>query len=311
MPNPYRLDLAFACQPVTLAAQPTGDKVRFKGIAYSGGVIPQYGHMGDVAIDLASLQNPDAVDLPVLIDHNAAIDSIAGKGTLSRVGQALHITGELTNATQAGKQIIALMSEGYPLQMSVGLQASMRQTNAAISQDINGNTMKVATVFDQARIVEVSFVPTGADPHTSAAQFSAQPLSPAPQTVTLKGVSMTRTPEDQALIDSLQTQITASAEQIAALQAAAEAAATEQRTAELSALFTELGRDQPTDTKAYLAMKPESFTAFCADLRAMKPAPRDRALFSSQAASRAGKPEGNDRAAALFAAVAATSRKAA
>jgi hypothetical protein len=121
MPKPYRLDLSFACAPVTLAADTALGKVRFTGIAYSGGVIPSYGYMGDVAIDLSTLQNPDAQNLPVLIDHNAAIDSIAGKGNLTRVGNALHITGELTAATEAGRQISALMAEGYPLQMSVGM----------------------------------------------------------------------------------------------------------------------------------------------------------------------------------------------
>jgi hypothetical protein len=36
---------------------------------------------------------------------------------LTRVGNALHITGELTQATEAGQQIAALMAEGYPIDM--------------------------------------------------------------------------------------------------------------------------------------------------------------------------------------------------
>lgn len=307
MPNPYRLDLAFAIQPIAFDAQPASEKVRFTGIAYSGGVIPSYGWLGDVAIDLASLQNPNAQNIPVLIDHSAEIENIAGKGNLSCVGNALHITGELTAATKAGKQIAALLGEGYPLQLSVGMQANLRETTEATrSQQLNGQNLNVKAVFEQCRILEVSFVPTGADPHTSASQFAARALDPVSQTVTLKGVSMTRTAEDQALIDGLQSQITAGAEQIAALQAAIEAAATTQRTAELSALFTELGRDLPSDTTAYMAMKPESFAAFCADLRAMKPAPRDRALFSSQAASmstRQTTPDAADKTAALQASI--------
>lgn len=31
---------------------------RFSGVAYSGGVIPQYGFFGDVAIDLATFKTP-------------------------------------------------------------------------------------------------------------------------------------------------------------------------------------------------------------------------------------------------------------
>ena len=98
----HRINLSFAA---TREGTGTGDKVRFKGIAYSGGIIPSRGYMGDVAIDLSSLKNPDAQNLPVLIDHSAQIDCIAGKGALSRVGNALHITGELTQATDSGKKI--------------------------------------------------------------------------------------------------------------------------------------------------------------------------------------------------------------
>jgi len=317
MPNPYRLDLAFTCQRVQMRAEAPDvapaatDKVRFTGVAYSGGVIPAYGWLGDVAIDLATLQNADAQDLPVLVDHCAEIESIAGKGNLSRVGNALHITGELTTATTAGQQIAALMAEGFPLQLSVGMQANLRELTEPAQ--INGQTLAVKAVFEQARILEVSFVPTGADPHTSAAQFSAKALESVPANpVNLKGVTMTRTTEDQALIDSLQAQITASAEQIAALQSQISEAATAARTAELSALFTELGRDLPADTAPYIAMSADSFNAYCADLRANKPAPRDRALFSAQSpakAAKAGAPNGTDRASALFAAVASIATK--
>ena len=312
MPNPYRLDLAFAVKPVALDAQAASDKVRFTGVAYSGGVIPSYGWLGDVAIDLATLQNPDAQNIPVLIDHSTEIENIAGKGNLSRVGNALHITGELTAATEAGKQIAALMAEGYPLQLSVGMQATLRETTEATRQQpLNGQSLNVKAVFESARILEVSFVPTGADPHTSAAQFSAKALAPVPQPATMKGVIMTRTPEDQALIDSLQNQITAFAEQVSALQAAQTAAAEATRTAELGALFTELGRDIPADVKPYIAMSADSFKAYAADLRANKPAPRDRALFSAQSTTKATtKADGTDRTAALFAAVQAISHKA-
>lgn len=313
MPNPYRLDFTFAVQPVTPDAQTMGDKVRFTGVAYSGGVIPAYGFLGDVAIDLATLQNPDAQNIPVLINHATEIESIAGKGNLMRIGNALHITGELTQATQAGKQIAALMAEGYPLQLSVGMQASLRETlEATRAQQLNGQTLQVRAVFEQARIIEVSFVPTGADPHTSAAQFSAQAIPGAPPVspTTMKGVIMTRTPEDQALIDSLQTQISASGEQISALQTQITEAATVTRTAELGALFVELGRDLPADAKPYVAMSAEGFQTYCADMRAGKPAPRDRALFSAQSTTHAPKTQGADRTVALFAAVQAISKKA-
>lgn len=313
MQNPYRLDFTFAVQPVAFDAQPHSDKVRFTGVAYSGGVIPDYGWLGDVAIDLATLKNPDAQNIPVLIDHSAEIENIAGKGNLSRQGNALHITGELTQATEAGKQIAALMAEGYPLQLSVGMQASLRETTEATrQQQVNGQNLSVKAVFEQARIVEVSFVPTGADPHTSAAQFSATPIEPVSQPAK-KGVIMTRSPEDQALIDDLQKQIKdsnklikQSADQIAELQSCIADGAVKQRKAQLNALFGELGRDAPKDTSVYEVMTDHAFSAYCADMLAMKPAPKDRALFQSQAthmAARATVPEAQDKTTALLSAV--------
>lgn len=300
----YRLNLAFACKPVALSAPLPGRDdpfpVRFTGVAYSGGVIPAYGALGDVAIDLSSLQNPDAVDIPVLIDHSDKIDSIAGKGTLSRVGDTLHITGELTQSTEAGKKVSALMGEGFPLQMSVGMQAALRKGNEYPT--VNGQTMSVRHVFSDARILEVSFVPSGADPNTHVAKFSATPVLPA----NLKGVTMTRTAEDQAMIDGLQTQVTALNEQLTALKAESAAAAEASRKAELSALFTELGRDMPADVTAFVAMSADQFKAVAQTMREMKPAAAARALFSSQSvAMAAGKtaPEPQDKLNALLSSV--------
>jgi len=292
----YRLNLAFACQPAQLDAQ---GALRFTGVAYSGGVIPNYGALGDVAIDLASLQNPDAVNIPVLVDHNASINAIAGKGTLSCKDGALHITGELTQSTEAGKQITALMDEGFPLQMSVGMQAALRPGSDYSS--INGQTMNVRNVFSSARILEVSFVPSGADPNTSVAKFSAVPVSS-----TMKGVTMTRTAEDQAMIDGLQSQVSALTQQVSDLQAAASAAAAEQRKTEMSALFTEIGKEIPADVTAFMAMSADQFKAMAQTMRELKPAQAARSLFSSQTVTMAaGKPtpENQERVNALLASV--------
>jgi phage head maturation protease len=298
-PQPYAIGLTFAAQRVQMkAGQPDpGAPVRFTGVAYSGGIVPGYGYLGDVAIDLASLQNPDAIDLPVLVDHDTRMERIAGKGALKRVVNAsgiteLHITGELTQATEAGRQIAALMAEGYPLQLSVGMGANLREVSEPI--ELNGQRIAVRHVFEQALIRETSFVPTGADPHTRAAAFSAQPITPPG----LKEgqTTMSRTPEDQKLIDQQTTQLAAQTAQIAALQTQIDAQAKATRSAALSALFTEIGRDPLAADKAapYLDMTDASFAAFAADLRAMHKAarPADRALFASQSHAMGGQPAG-------------------
>lgn len=45
--------------------------MRFRGVAYSGGTIPQYGFYGDACIDLASLRLPER-ELFALVDHEPA-----------------------------------------------------------------------------------------------------------------------------------------------------------------------------------------------------------------------------------------------
>lgn len=75
---------------------------------------------------------------------------------------------------------------------------------------------------------------------------------------------MTRTPEDQALIDGLQTQL-------AQLQATVAQTAQAQREAQFAALCRDIGRDVvPTGDglQPYLDMTEATFAAYCADMRA-------------------------------------------
>lgn len=298
--------LSFAPQQV--APGTNNGPVRFSGVAYSGGVVPQYGWLGDVAIDLDSLQNPDGDNLPVLIDHDASIDSIAGRGQITRATTdagltELHISGELTTATEAGQRIARLMAEGYPLQMSVGMAANVREVSQAVP--LNGRTLNVAAVFEQALVREVSFVAVGADPNTLAQQRLAATaqFSHSTPPASKDAPSMPRTPEDQALIDGLQ-------QQLAALQAQTQAAAAQRRSADMAALFADLGRDVPTGdaAKPYQDMPEATFAVFAADLRAAHQSARkaDSALFNAQGTQRAQQPAAQntaERGAGLLAAV--------
>ncbi len=80
--------LTFAVRP----ADKDGGALRFEGVAYSGGVVPAYGWHGDVVIDLASLKNADGEELPVLVDHQASVEAIAGKGRQVRVSDTPNAT---------------------------------------------------------------------------------------------------------------------------------------------------------------------------------------------------------------------------
>jgi hypothetical protein len=128
-------------------ARPGAEPKRFAGIAYSGGVVPNYGWYGDIAIDLATLRNPQG-RVPVLIDHDRAINKIAGQGELAVDDNALVITGELTDVTETGRMVAGLLTGGFPLQMSIGIQAETEELKAP--QQINGRELAVRHGFRHA-----------------------------------------------------------------------------------------------------------------------------------------------------------------
>ncbi|QIK39014.1 hypothetical protein GWK36_14560 [Caldichromatium japonicum] len=205
-PHTRFLDLTLA---VSVAEAKAGAPVRFTGLAYSGGVIPVYSWMGDVAIDLSGLQNPDGDEIPVLENHDSRIEAIAGRGrifrALSETGVAqLHIDGVLTTATEAGRRIAQLMSEGFPLQLSVGMSANLHELSEPIQ--VNGQTLNIAAVFENPLIRECSFVSVGADPDTRVARLS---LCDTMQSSIRhdKESFMARSAKDQALIESQHTTI--------------------------------------------------------------------------------------------------------
>ena len=276
--------LTFSVAPA--AAPEAGKPVRFAGVAYSGGIVPSYGWLGDVAIDLSTLQNAQGDELPVLVDHDTRIDAIAGRGRIRTQTDAagatsLLIEGELTASTEAGARIAALMGEGFPLQMSVGMNANLREVSQPLA--VNGQTLNVAGVFEQPHLREVSFVAVGADPNTRAGQTLSIQLPNRQKEHT----AMARTPEDEALITGLQTQV-------AELQSTLQALHTAQRSAALSALMGEIGRDVPQGdaAKPYMAMADEAFATFSADMRAMHKAALSATqgrghLFASQATQKA------------------------
>lgn len=162
--------------PFTPAVEPArlGLPTRFSGVAYSGGAIPSYGAHGDVAIDLASLRVP-AVALFALVDHDPV--RRAGKLTARITGNQLLVAGEFFATTEAGREVAALFSEGAPWQMSVGIQVAVEGRDRR-SVTVNGRTLTVDTVFRNAVLREVSFVPVGADPETSVQAFAKANAAP-------------------------------------------------------------------------------------------------------------------------------------
>ncbi len=245
---------------------PTG----FSGIAYSGGVVPNYGWYGDTAIDLASVTLPERIF--ALVNHDD--EERAGHCRVWLEGDAIRVAGQFSKATEAGQSVAAEFAEGAPWKLSVGFNANVEINDPPRSIDINGRSLMVNAIFRNARILEVSFVPSDADPNTSVSAFSASP--------TIK--------QEPSMSDDLKAQVENLTAQLAAANARADTAesalADSRKTARLSAvkaLFSALDREYD-DAKAapYLEMSDAVFAAVSADLQAAKPA-RDESLFQQSA----------------------------
>ena len=159
--------LTFSVLPLTSPAT-DGTLSRFRGVAYSGGLIPRYGAYGDAAIDLSTINLPGEVF--ALVDHDPS--QRAGKGSLHIEGGELVFTGEIFKSTSAGQEVSSLFAEGAPWQMSVGIQSQPEHSKKPRMVNVNNQQLTINTLFKNASIREVSFVPVGADPNTSVVAFS-------------------------------------------------------------------------------------------------------------------------------------------
>jgi hypothetical protein len=261
--------LTFAVDPV---ANPTGTgPMRFRGVAYSGGVIPQYGWYGDACIDLASLSLPTG-KLFALVDHDPT--QRAGKFDARLENNAIIVEGELFTANEAGREVAALLAEGAPWQMSVGIQAETEQSDKRRAVQCNGQPMEVNTLFKNAVLREVSFVPVGADPQTSVQAFSrnlaGDTHSPVPHPVG----------DPDMTLEELQTQVAELSAKLeaetAARQQAEDALAAHKLAARqdaIKALSAEIGRDMTeAETAALVSVDEATYATLSATLLSLKPA---------------------------------------
>jgi hypothetical protein len=166
--------------PLTFKAEAQKDgkatQVKVNGVAYSGGVIPNYGWMGDIAIDLSSIEFPKQVF--GLLNHD--FDRLAGNMRLALVGNQLNTEGELFSGTPEGQLVSNTMAEGAEWSLSLGVNGKRRWYDEKTKVQLNGRELEVDMVLENARVLEVSFVPSGADPGAYAVQLSRynQPTNP-------------------------------------------------------------------------------------------------------------------------------------
>ena len=158
--------LTAACR---LEAAQADKKPRVNILAYGGGVM-SVGGWGPIVIDLAGLDCAGQVRL--LADHDASIGGLVGHGEAEKKDGKLYIAGVLVDATEAGKQLLALARDGVEFEASVGVSPTRRENvGAGASVKVNGKTIKADgagfTLIRTGKLREVSILPFGADQDTS------------------------------------------------------------------------------------------------------------------------------------------------
>lgn len=148
---------------------------KFSGTAYSGGFVPGYG----VVIDLAT--TTFAQKMPLLADHDhSAILGVINEGNVAN--GKLSVAGLLFSdmAGSRAEQIAQFAQRGMPFQMSVGLFGfNEMYVRAGASVQVNGQEFPgPVTVLSGGKVREVSVVALGADPNTEAQFFNAQFTTP-------------------------------------------------------------------------------------------------------------------------------------
>lgn len=144
---------------------------RFTMLGYTGAEVARF--YGRAVFSLSGIEHKDKV--PILLNHDEnAIVGYADEVKLTERG--LELSGSISNATEEGRRVAQLSDEGFPWEASVGLQVSeWREIKQDESLAVNGRDVHgPISVGLTSRLLEVSFLPAGADKFTAATVLAAQ-----------------------------------------------------------------------------------------------------------------------------------------
>lgn len=140
---------------------------KFKMNAHTGQILDHW-YWGKLAVDLSGLKVLDK-RTPVLRDHFTR--DIAGLTTwIKKTDDGLMVEGELSAATESGKEIAALAAEGFPWQASIFAKPLViERVEEGASIEVNGQTLNgPGAVFRKSELREISFTVFGVDSDTWA-----------------------------------------------------------------------------------------------------------------------------------------------
>lgn len=275
---------------LTLPAEATlgadGKPSGFRGVAYSGG-IAKTSKWGNLVIDLTGIRLPRGKS-SMLLNHDP--NQIVGRAKLVNDGCALAINdGSFSAITTAGKEVAGLMAEGQDWELSVGVNPEkLERVDRSKTVTVNGQQLTgVDTIFRASRMLETSFVPSGADPEAYAAQLSARHPHETPEGGNMPDAInplQARVTELEAQVATLTGERDTARTELATANAAATLAAKARRKEQMTALFGDATESKLTAEQiaAYEGMSDAQFAAVETTLAAARTAAGDPTLFRAR-----------------------------
>lgn len=179
--QPARLDAVLLGAPIELKPAAAGGlPAKFSGKAYSGGFVPDYG----IVIDMASTTYKQKMPL---LDSHARSEIIGVIDQAATQDGAMVVGGQIFSdmAGSSAERIAKLAQRGVPYEMSVGLYAYTREFIPQGKQaTVNGQVFNgPVNVLRNGQVREVSIVTLGADPRTESTFFDLPTGEPTMSTV--------------------------------------------------------------------------------------------------------------------------------
>lgn len=133
--------------------------------AYNGGPMTLGGFYHPVVIDVAGAKASERV--VILRDHDPT--RIVGQGT-GVIGESIDVKGTVMSSSPHAQEVVELSKNGFKWQASVGMSVDRREFLAdGKKTTINGREVQGPLILArETTLVEVSFVPIGADSSSSA-----------------------------------------------------------------------------------------------------------------------------------------------
>lgn len=158
--------------PIELKANAEGGlPAKFAGTAYSGGLVPDYGVVIDMATTTYNAKLP-------LLDSHSRWDIVGVIEQAATRDFQMQVAGNLFSDMpgSSAERIAQLAQRGVPFEMSVGLYAFRREfVPAGETVKVNGQTFNgPVNVLRNGQVREVSIVTLGADPRTTSKFFELE-----------------------------------------------------------------------------------------------------------------------------------------